>query len=496
MNHPAAAFHDRSRSKPPAFALAAALIVLSLLAILFGLVAVTTSPILVALAAASLVGAALLARPVWLMWLIFVLGLLVVGIIPIWAEGAASKMVWGVSLLGFALLALALFRAVTTKDVTRDTPGFVWAALAFLLYAVLNGLVHSDNAYEFLGGFKRYFQSIGLLFAFAWLALDEHTVARWRKLFLFVALAQLPWAIYELLRLVPIREGMRFAYPGMVPIDVVAGTFGANMTEGGANGEMAAFLVIILVFLLAHLRDAGLSKTRFLWLAPIVVTPLFMGETKAVVVMLPLVFLTLYRRELLARPHVALAGLALGTLLTVAAGYAYLSITQKNLDKLVADTLSYTVYEKGPGRYTLNRTRVLTFWIREQGLHDPIGAIIGHGLGSAHDGTGGHMARRYPGYGISLTAASILLWEQGVMGFGMIFAMLALAWREAGRIHRSSRESWVRADAAAIQAILPVFAFYLFYRNALLEGLPFQIVFYALLGYLAWLGRQISSDKA
>lgn len=495
MNHPAAAFHDRSRSKPPAFALAATSIVLTLLAIFFGLVAVTTSPILVALAAASLVGAVLLARPVWLMWLIFVLGLLVVGVIPIWAEGAASKMVWGVSLLGFAVLALALFRAVTTKGASRNTPGFVWVALAFLLYTVLNGLAHSDNVYEFLSGFKRYFHAIGLLFAFAWLAIDEYTVAKWRKLFLFVALAQLPWATYELLRLVPIREGTRFAYPGMVPIDVVAGTFGASMTKGGASGEMAAFLIIMLVFLLARLRDHNSSKKRLAWLAPIIIAPLFMGETKAVVVMLPLVFLTLYRRQLLARPHVALVGLALGTLLTMAAGQAYLSITKKNLDKLVTETLSYNVYEKGYGGYMLNRTTVLTFWVGEQGLHDPIGAITGHGLGSAHDKTDGHMARRYPGYGISLTAASILLWEQGAFGTGLFLAVLALAWREADRIRQSTCENWVRADTAAIQATLPLFVFFLFYRSALLEGLPFQIVFCALLGYLAWLGRQASFDK-
>ncbi|HMM54775.1 MAG TPA: hypothetical protein PKC23_07145 [Candidatus Desulfobacillus sp.] len=496
MNHLVAVFHDRTRSKPPVPALAAASIVLSLLAILFGLVAVTTSPILVALAAASLVGAALLVRPVWLMWMIFVLGLLVVGVIRIWIEGTYSKMVWGVSLLGFAVLILVLFRAATTKGVTRGTPGFVWAALAFLLYAILNGLAHSDNAYEFLSGFKRYFQVVGLLFAFTWLGLDKHTVAKWRKLFLFVALVQLPWATYELLWLVPIREGTRFLYPGMVPIDVVAGTFGANMTEGGANGEMAAFLIIMLVFLLARLRDHDLSKKRLAWLSPIIIAPLFMGETKAVVVMLPLAFLTLYRRELLARPHVALAGLAVGALLTVAAGQAYLSITKKNLDALVAETLSYNVYERGYGGYKLNRTTVLSFWAGQQGPHDPAGALFGHGLGSAHDMTGGRMAHRYPGYGISLTAASVLLWEQGTFGTGLFLAILALAWREAGRIYRSSPESWISVDADAIQATIPLFVFFLFYRTTLLESLPIEIVFYTLLGYLAWLGRRASCDKA
>jgi len=461
-----------------------------LLAPLFGLVAVSSDPVAVGLATAAIVGAALLARPGWLLWLIFLLGLFVAGVVPIWAEGSATKVVWAVALLGFGVMALAVLRPLTVPGSTRGTPAFVWVGLVFVVYTVLNGLAHFDSAYQFLGGFKRYFQAAGLLFALAWLPIDEPTIKRWRKLFLVVALFQLPWAAYELLRLVPIRTAMRAAYPGMVPIDVVAGTFGANMTSGGANGEMAAFLIIMLVFLLAHLRDAGLPKRQLLWLAPVVVTPLFMGETKAVVVMLPLAFFGLYRREMLRRPHVAMAGLLVGALLTAAAGYAYLSVTGKSLDELTEATLAHNVYEGGHAGYALNRTTVLTFWADEQGLHDPAGAVLGHGLGSAHMETGGSMARRYPAHGIGLTAASTLLWEQGVLGAGLFLAMLAMAWSAAGRLRRSANASWIRADAAAIQAVLPVFAFYLIYRSALTQNLPFQIVFYSLLGYLAWLLRR------
>lgn len=466
------------------------MISITILSILFGLVAVTTSPILVGLATAALVGAALLARPVWLIWIIFILGLLVSGVVPIWAEGSVSKVVWGISVLGFATLALALIKASTTRGLVKGTPAFVWAALAFFIYAIINSLAHFNDAYETLSGVKRYFQATGVLFALAWLAIDERTVARWQKFFLFVALIQLPWAAYELIRLVPIREGLRYAYTGLVPIDVVAGTFGANMTSGGANAEMATFLIIVLIFLLARLRERALPKSRLFWLLPIILAPLFMGETKVVVVLLPLAFLVLYRRELIAYPHIALGGILVGALLTVAAGYAYLSITKKSLDEQVADTLNYNVYEKGYGGYALNRTTVLTFWAKQQGLHDPAGAIFGHGLGSAHDQTGGQVARGYPGYGIGLTAASMLLWEQGTVGSGLFLAMLALTWQAAGRIRREAAEAWARADAAAIQVALSLFAFYLIYRVALLEVLPFQIVFYSLLGYLAWLIRR------
>jgi DNA-binding transcriptional regulator of glucitol operon len=72
----------------------------------------------------------------------------------------------------------------------------------------------------------------------------------------------------------------------------------------------------------------------------------------------------------------------------------------------------------------------------------------------------------------------------------LFLAILVLAWRTAGRLRRDAVEALVRADAAAIQVTLPLFGFYIFYRLALLESLSFQIVFAALLGYLAWLHRR------
>lgn len=472
-----------------------AIMLMLALAVFFGLLASTANPILMGIGAGLLVSALLLAKPIWNIWAVFVLGLLVVGILPIWIEGIAAKAVWGVSVLALVLMLRAWGQALVVPGATQGTPAFVWLALAFIAYALVNTLWQPSTLYAGLSGFKRYFQVTGLLFALAWLPVGEHDVRRWRKFLVIVAFLQLPWAYYELVELVPIREGFAYAYPGLVPIDVVAGTFGANVTSGGANAEMATFLIVVLAFLLARLREKTLGLGRLLLLAPFVLAPLFLGETKVVVVLLPLMFLVLYRRELLARPHYALAGLVFGALLTTAAGYMYLEITKKPLDRLVQDTLSYNVYEKGYGSYALNRTTVLSFWAQRQGLHDPAGALFGHGLGTAHDPSG-EISRRYPGYGIGLTAASQLLWEQGLLGTALFLSILAFAWRAAGRVHRApAAPPWARADAAAIQATLPLFAFYLIYRNTLLDVLPFQIVFWGLLGYLAWLTRRFLADR-
>ena len=331
-----------------------------LIAVFFGLVASTGDPIYIGLAVGLLFGALLMARPVWTVWVILFFGLLVVGVLPIWADEHISKAVWGISLLGFTLLLRAWSEAIAIPGTVRHTPAFVWLALAFVLYTLVNTLVQLPSAYAALSGFKRYFQVIGLLFALAWLPIGESDVRRWAGFVLIVALLQLPWALYELLALVPIREGLLSAYPGLVPIDVVAGTFGAHMYEGGANGEMAAFLIIVLALLLARLRTGQISIRRLLLLLPLLIAPLFLGETKVVVLLLPLMFLALYRGELIAHPHLALVGLMLGAALTLGTLVTYVKLSgDTGLHDAVQGALRYNVYEEGYGDYELNRTRVL-----------------------------------------------------------------------------------------------------------------------------------------
>src|SRR6187402_1199430 len=80
-----------------------------ILAILFGLVSVTASPILISVAVALFAGAVLIARPAWIVWSVLSLGLLVTGILPLFSEdGVVSKMSWGVSILCFILMMMAL----------------------------------------------------------------------------------------------------------------------------------------------------------------------------------------------------------------------------------------------------------------------------------------------------------------------------------------------------------------------------------------------------
>ncbi|WP_305646926.1 hypothetical protein [Nitrosomonas sp.] len=457
-----------------------------LMAMLFGLFAVTANPIIISLAIALLAGTILLARPAWIVWMTLLLGLLVVGTLPLHFDFIASKAAWGVSLLGFFLMFIAFLGSATSPNRLKDTPVFIWVALGFLVYALLNSLIQWHSAGEFLGGFKRYFQMWGLLFALCWLTFDEKNIHRWRVFFLIAALLQLPFALYELIVFVP---QLRSTW-GMAAVDVVAGTFGANMDGGGASGEMAIFLIIMLAFLLTRRMEKLLSAAHLMLLIPFLLTPLLLGETKSVVIMLPLMFFILYRHEMFVRFHYWLMGFVVVIFLSVATGFYYLSLSDRSIDKQLEATIDYNLKERGYGEVYLNRTTVITFWFKQQGAHDPVSLMFGNGLGSSN--VAGHIAKRYTGSGIGLTAASTLLWEMGLFGFGLFIAILVFAWRCALRLQRESTVPLVRADACAIQAALALFAFLLFYRVSLLELTSIQVVFAALLGYLAWLHRRHS----
>jgi hypothetical protein len=226
-------------------------------------------------------------------------------------------------------------------------------------------------------------------------------------------------------------------------------------------------------------------------LIPVILMPLFLGETKVVIILLPLMFLVLYRHKIITQFHYWLLGFVVTIVVTIAAGYYYLSLSNKPIDQQINETLDYNFYEQGYGRdRILNRTTVLTFWFEQQGIHDPISFTLGNGLGSSHTPTGGHIAKRYPKHGIDLTTASIILWEMGILGFSLFMAIFAFAWNCADRLKRESTIPVVKADAAAIQTALVLFAAYVFYRAGLVELISIQIVFFALLGYLDWLHRK------
>lgn len=467
---------------------------LPLAAGVFGFFAYSADPLLVSLAFLLILGGGFLSKPVWILNILLVFGMLMTGPINLFLESLADKALWGSSILGLTLLGLAVFKLLTQRNLQQDTPKFVWLALIFMGYVLLESALQINTLKEFIGGFKRYFQVWGVLFALCWLGFGRKDVACWRWIFLLAGILQLPFALYELVRLVPLRQSAQAYLPTLVPIDIVAGTFAGKLYGGGGSAEMSTFLVVIFAFLLARFKEQQLAKTDFIRFSALILAPLFIGEAKIMVVFLPLACAVIYQRELLTRPLYLLAAMVLGGLFLTAMISVLMAVTQQSFDKLVWQTLAYNFMEAGYGSFHLNRTTVLTFWASQQSWQDPFLFAFGCGLGCAKMSTSidmpnGIMEARFPHYGIGLTSVSLLLWEVGVVGFGLLLWSFASAWRSAVRLSKLG-DPLLKADALGIQAVLALFTVYLFYLDSLFSMVSFQLVLLGTLGYLAWLCRR------
>jgi hypothetical protein len=248
-----------------------------------------------------------------------------------------------------------------------------------------------------------------------------------------------------------------------------------------------------VAFVLARWRAGLVSTSVASSLSVVLLFPLFLGETKIAIVMLPLMWLVLMRKEFAKMPvryFFQLLGLLL---LTCALGLVYISMNQRGADEVLSQTLSYNVGTQGYGSSKLNRMTVFSFWLENQGWQDPLGLLIGNGLGSSyfnpHAPMPGHLGFKYLGYGIDLTTAASLLWDTGLLGLILFMSILSNAWFSAGRLWSTVTDPAVRADALAIQTCIAIFTLCMFNDSALVNYLQFELIPAFVLGYLGYLVR-------
>ncbi len=458
-----------------------------------GLLATTANFVMIGIGLGLVFGAFLLAAPRLVIWLVIALSLSTGALVSI-AGPEYVKLPWAIALLSFLLWPMALLNMLQQKHI----PSFIWMSVIFVMLCIAGTGIEWYSVSEFAAGFKRYFQAYGLLFALAALPLAWNDVRRWQKLVLIVALLQLPFALYEFIVLVPLRGGLA---AGSQALDVVAGTFGANLNGGSANAEMAAFLLIVMAFLTVRWRAGQLGTMRFFLCALICLIPLGLGETKIVVLLLPMVAFILLRKDFFRSPLRYLPVILVFAAITALLAYIYVTVMMKSTFAYVLnDTLRYNLEHVGYGDAFLNRSTVISFWWDRHGWYDPVSFLFGHGMGSSfwapNNPNAGHVGMHFPRYSIDLTTVSTLLWDTGLIGLGMYFSIIAAAWIAANRLWRRSQDVRVRADALAIQAAIAVFVVFMFYSSSTVNLLPFQVLIAAVLGYLGFLCRTDAAATA
>lgn len=487
--------------RAPGDSLGLPLIVASvLISVLAGLVATTASPIAIALMLGLCAGGFLFVRPDISIWMILAGTLVINGVVGL-ALPALAKVSWLFSLLGFFLLVGGLLGQFTTRKVRTPMPGFIVMLLIMMFASIATSFLGQGTLLEIFAGTKRTYQLWGLMLAVALMPIDSDAYRRigtWLKFLFVVGLLQLPAGLFERIVLVPKRIGMG---NGVVPIDIVSGTFEASLEGGGSSSVMCIFLIVVLSYVLAAWRENAIKTGRMVIFVLLLGAPLFIGETKLVLVLLPMMFILVFISEIRRNPVIAAFAMAVAGLLTVVLLWIYFAAfaVQNNTPaQQLQKAIDYNFGSVGYyDRYSLNRTTAMTFWLGQHGTAHPVETIFGHGIGSSYAGAGtlapGHLNQRYRSMGINLTGLSTLLWDTGLLGTSLFIAALLAAWRASAQMAKTAVSGIARARLTAVRVSLACIAFALLYSNSMFAGMSHETILAFTFGYLAWLMRAQAS---
>lgn len=467
-----------------------------------GVVVATGNLILIGLAVGVILGVLLLNSIGVAVWIILVGALLIAG--PLGMHfSQLTRVSWLFSILGFFVLGASALYEGTNRDPHRPAmPVFVVLALLFVVYAIGTLVASEVTLTEGVSAFKRYFQYWGLTVILAVVAFPARTVRRWLVFMLLLAIVQLPFALYQRLVLAP----RRFNMPnGVLPIDIVAGTFEGSLTGGASNNVMAFFVIAAIAGLLCLYRES-MVRGPILWLLlGVVGAPLALGETKLALLLLPAALFFVYSDLIRKRPVAFVGGAIAAAVALAVLGYSYLVLHNTDQRELTVqqrldENLEYNVGSRGYyGGASLNRGNVVQFWWHEHGANDPVGTVFGHGLGSSFGASGpvdpgGPMDRRYPGYAIGLTAVSALLWDVGLLGTLLYMSMFLAAFIAARQLTARASPGLDRAMCRTFQAVVAMMPVMLFSLDLHLMMPSIQVLTAFTLGLIAWRWRR--SDRS
>ena len=463
----------------------------ALVAALAGVVVSTGNVTAIALTIGALGGIALLGAPAITVTLIIIGVMVLSGPLAFYVQ-SLDKVPWLFAVLGLVLTGSALLHAGLQRETRRaPMPGFIVAALAFVLFALASTLWAEGPPDDSARGLKRLLQYWGLMLALALIAFPPRTIRRWMMLIVAIALLQAPMAIYQRLVLVPSMSG--------APIDAVVGTLELSQIGTGASGVLGLMQVCLIAALLSAYRERLLGAAMLIVCLVVAFIPIAFGEVNAVFLWAPIALAVVFSDQLSRNLFRFIAGALAAVVVIGALGTVYLAAQQTGdgpttpIDERIATMIEYNVGDVGYAtKDGLNRKTVWQAWWKHHGVSDPKGPLIGHGPGSAFSGDEGAGAvnRRHGGQLIDLVALTSVLWDLGLIGFGLFLAVFIGAGWRAHRLIAIAAPGLDRALARSCLAAVVLIVSSLLYNNAAVLMPSQQVFTFLVLGFVAWLDRR------
>ena len=203
-----------------------------------GFVSATGKIVLVAMFSGLVLAALLMTSRKALLWFVIVGGLVIVGAAQIYMPGSKYlRYIVPLAAFGLIIHGVVDYLSKPAHQGAQGANATVSWMLWFLLVAVVSAVVNWDGIGVAIIGFKGYFQMWALFLGMILIHWRRDIIKTIPQGMLLIAFLQLPFVLHQYLFLVPKRVGLG---GGIVPVDVVSGTFGGSLYGGGANAVLAA----------------------------------------------------------------------------------------------------------------------------------------------------------------------------------------------------------------------------------------------------------------
>lgn len=446
----------------------------------------------------------ILAAPVsWIIWIIFWAAFVITG--PSAYFIRFTQLQWLTVLMGAALLLPVLLHLLRSKNHIQSIPvsNDLFLPVIFLLLVIFSTVIDHPQFADFVNASRHYLFMWPLMLVFMFgLVRPEMLMQLWKAL-MPLAILQLPMALYQYFFVV--KKSTRLS-----PWDAVVGTFPGDISGSGDSAGMAIMLLIAIMVAIALWRG---SKLHGVWVILVVLAALVtltLAEVKAPIMLLPVMIVLYYRRELLQRPVESIAIVVAAFMVVGGLFLMYEKLHYNDRPALIynnsnqpSSTYEYVVRALSPDNESkdlgqLGRTTHLVKWweinVKSGDLQH---SLFGYGMGATADtriGVG-ELVNRFP-YQINISSSVVLLWETGILGH-LIFLLILLsgAWTSGWIAKNECIPETHRILLRVGEVGLFLLIMTLPYKNIHFYSNPIQFLMMLMLGQAAYWSRFVSNNS-
>lgn len=372
---------------------------------------------------------------------------------------------------------------------SQRTPAFLVCMMLFLGHVAVSTLFNLPPAGVVLVGIKMYYPYWLLLPAIFFLMRhgDYYKIAF--RFLLFLPFVELPFVLHQRFVIAPQKSEVSW--------DAVVGTFGGDPMGGGASGTLMLFMAIAILVGVNALQNREENRVFVGASIAAALACIFLGEVKAVFLILPAAFAVQQIHRLKRRPFTSLI---LGSLLGVAllGTYQYYdrnywSTYQEGME-IQGDVVGQTIaYVFGTDNISLETGEVgrgasLYLWYLDEEASG-FTRLLGYGAASARVTSSvaiGAVGERFKPVDVGSTAISQLLWDTGLIGTFLFTLSLILALLQAIRLAGRAKSRIKSGHLDVIAAICMMNLMTLFYNRSIIDRPVEQFLLVLVFGVLAY----------